>query len=148
MKQKCKDYADERKNARDSDIQTRDRVLLQPQKHDKLTIRYEAVPYSVVQRCTNQIIIESPGVQYKRNTSHVKKYVEPKEAVESNLDMGSTKTLMPNTPTRSSEGSKAGTQNIDTRVNISPDTPSVVGNTPRSTRQRVMPARLKDFVLN
>ena len=65
MKQKCKDYADERRNARDSDIQTGDRVLLQQQKHDKLTTRYEAVPYSVVQRCGNQVTIESPeGAEY------------------------------------------------------------------------------------
>ena len=78
----------------------------------------------------------------------MKKYVEPKEAVESNLDMGSAKTLMPNTPTRSSEGSTASTQYIDTHVNISPDTPSVVDSTPRPTSQRVMPAGLKDFVLN
>ena len=83
-------------------------MLLQQQKHDKLTTRYGVVPYSVVQRCGNQITIEYPeGVQYKRNTSRVKKYVEPKEAVESNLDMGSAKTLMLNTPTRSSEGSTA-----------------------------------------
>ena len=60
MKQKYKDYADERKYARDSDVQARNRVLLQQQKRDKLSRRFEAVPYTVLERHGSQITMPVP----------------------------------------------------------------------------------------
>ena len=75
MKQKTKDYADLKRNAQESVIEVEDRFLLQQQKQDKLTVRFEADPYHVVDRSGNQITVESPaGVRYKRNISHTKKY--------------------------------------------------------------------------
>ena len=57
MKQKYKDCADERRNATDSDVKVGDRVLLQRQKRDKLSKRFEAVPYTVLEHHGSQITI-------------------------------------------------------------------------------------------
>ena len=89
MKQKTKDYADLKRNAQESVIEVGDRVLIQQQKHDKLTARFEADPYRTVDRSGNQITVESPaGVRYKRNISHTKKYQEP-EVVTADVGGGS-----------------------------------------------------------
>ncbi|KAJ7377194.1 hypothetical protein OS493_030394 [Desmophyllum pertusum] len=43
----------------------------------KWTTQFESQPYEVVDKCGNSVLVESPnGVQYKRNTTHVKSYHE------------------------------------------------------------------------
>lgn len=78
LKMKGKEYSDDRRGARESTIKPGDKVLLQQKKQNKLTPAYEHVPYTVTRKHGNQVVIESrDGVQYKRNCSHVKKYVPP-----------------------------------------------------------------------
>ena len=48
LKQKSKDYANIRRNAKENDIQVRDKVLIQQPKSNKLTTRFEAELYRVV----------------------------------------------------------------------------------------------------
>ena len=67
-----------RRIAQTNGMEVGDRLLLQQQNQNKLTPVFEADPYRVVDRCGNQVTVESPtGVRYKRNISHTKKYQEP-----------------------------------------------------------------------
>ena len=78
MKQKSKNCAYMRRNAKENGIQVGDKVLIQQPKSNKLTTRFEAEPYRVVGRCGSQATTESSaGVRYKRNISLIKRYQEP-----------------------------------------------------------------------
>ena len=77
MKGKQKLYADERRNARYSEVNIGDRVLVHQDKQDKLTTPFNPTPHTVVSKKGNSVVVQSPaGVEYSRNTTHVKRYYE------------------------------------------------------------------------
>ena len=76
-KERGKLYADETRGARESEVKEGDRVLLKQEKTNKLTPTFTPEPFHVLDKAGNSIVVESPdGVQYKRNSTHVKKFVE------------------------------------------------------------------------
>ena len=76
-KQKGKEYADLKRQAKTSDINVGDAVLLKQRKQNKLTPTFESQPYTVMQKNGPELLIQSPaGVQYKRNVAHTKKYIQ------------------------------------------------------------------------
>ena len=73
-KEKGKLYADEKRCARESDVKEVDKVLLRQDRKNKLTPTFRPEPYHLVDKTGNCVVVESPdGVQYKRNSTHVKK---------------------------------------------------------------------------
>jgi hypothetical protein len=77
LKQKGKEYADDKKNAKYPDLKVNDKVLLQQRKTCKTTTMYEHDPYEIVDVNGSQVTIKSgEGVCYKRNSSHVRKFEE------------------------------------------------------------------------
>jgi hypothetical protein len=77
LKQKGKEYADDKKNAKYPDLKVNDKVLLQQRKMCKTTTMYEHDPYEIVDVNGSQVTIKSgEGVCYKRNSSHVRKFEE------------------------------------------------------------------------
>ena len=84
MKHKNKVYIDEKRNACESDLTTGDSVLVKQQYTDKMTTPYIPTPYKLVEKNGNQCVVQSPeGVNYRRNTTHVKKYNEVQTESES-----------------------------------------------------------------
>ena len=76
-KLKMKDYVDSRRRAAPSVIQVGDQVLLQQRKINKMSTPFEPVPYVVISREGNSVVVQSQeGVKYRRNVSHVKKFLE------------------------------------------------------------------------
>ena len=76
MKMKAKLYADKRRNAEVIELVPGDEVLLKQNKENKLSTRFEPVPYQIVGKENNSVVVESPqGAQYRRNITHVKKLV-------------------------------------------------------------------------
>ena len=74
QKSKSKSYADSRRGARPSEVLPGDQVLVQQEKKDKLSTRFNPTPYTVVSKHGNSLIVQSQeGAQYSRNTVHVKK---------------------------------------------------------------------------
>ena len=74
QKSKSKMYADTERGARYSKVLPGDRVLVQQERKDKLSTRFNPSPYTVVNKHGNSLIVQSQEeVQYSRNTSHVKK---------------------------------------------------------------------------
>jgi hypothetical protein len=77
LKQKGKEYADDKENAKYPDLKVNDKVLLQQRKTCKTTTMYEHDPYEIVDVNGSQVTIKSgEGVCYKRNSSHVRKFEE------------------------------------------------------------------------
>ena len=83
QKARYKAYADARRGAKYSNTNIGDEVLVKQGKQNKLTTTFSPVPYRVVDKKGNSLQIESPdGVQYSRNTSHVKKYITESATTE------------------------------------------------------------------
>ena len=69
-------YADQRRGAQYSNVDIGDQVLVQQDKVNKFSTTFNATPHVVVSKAGNSLVVESPsGVQYSRNTTHVRKYV-------------------------------------------------------------------------
>ena len=46
---------------------------------NKLSTPFKQVPFTVVQKNGNSVLVEADGVQYRRNVTHVKRYLEPED---------------------------------------------------------------------
>ena len=76
-KEREKLYADEKRGARESDEKEGNRVLLKQEQTNKLAPTFRPAPFRVLEKTENSVVVDSPeGVQYKRNSTHVKKFVE------------------------------------------------------------------------
>ena len=53
-------YTDTKRSAKESEIKPGDVVLLQQQKQNKLSATYENVPYEVIQKDGNSVLVKSP----------------------------------------------------------------------------------------
>ena len=86
-KRKGKVYADYKRNAVESTIQTGDKVLMRQKKKNKLSATFKGEPFTAFQKNGNQIVIRADsGVQYKRNVTHVKKLMGNKNRWPSKMN--------------------------------------------------------------
>ena len=127
MKAKAKMYADNKRNAKHSDLSPGDKVLVKQDRQNKLSTPFSPEPHEVVTKTGNSVVIESPeGVQLKRNTTHVKKYerlpLEQEENTPLPVDIAPTE----------SEAQQGTTES-----------PVLL----RPTRVRKLPEKFKDFVM-
>ena len=84
-KDKGKDYFDQRKHVKESDLQIGDTVILRQSKENKLSTAYDAEPYRVVHKYGNSVQVENiDGVQRRRNVVHMKAMKFQSEADKQN----------------------------------------------------------------
>lgn len=124
--------ADTRRNARPSPINLGDEVLVRQDKQNKLITTFNEVPHTVVSKTGNSVVVEAPsGAQYSRNTTHVKRFERPSVV---NIPTSDEETLETN----------------DTTMPAGPSvvTPPVVTARERPRREKVVPEKFKDFVMN
>jgi hypothetical protein len=128
-KQKSKDNIDVRRQAKESNIQVGDKILLEQTKQNKLSTNYEPSPYEVTGKFGNQVIIKSNGgVEYKRNVSHMKLLnEETREPEPEILELPQEGNV---TPTETTENQE-----------------EAITTTPRPIRERRLPGYLKDYEL-
>ena len=75
-KSRLKQYADERRAAKTTDIEEGDKVLLGQRRETKLSTHFEPNPYRVIEKDGNAIVIQYAQGQTKmRNVGHMKKFV-------------------------------------------------------------------------
>lgn len=75
-KVKASVYADSRRGAETSTLEPGDQVLLKVDKQNKLSTNFSGVPYEVIQKKGNSVVVESPErVRYKRNITQVRKFI-------------------------------------------------------------------------
>ena len=127
-KHKNKIYIDEKRNAHESDLKTGDNVLVKQQYTNKMTTPFISTPYKLVDKIGNQCVVQSPeGVQYRRNTTHVKKYNDRNVSSEKDNDC-----VMLDDP-------------IETPKPISDEAGDV---TRRPVRERKMPSKFNDYIVS
>jgi hypothetical protein len=157
-KEKMKGYADKRRNAKESNLSEGDKVLLKQQRINKWTTTFESQPYQVIDKHGNSVLVESPeGVQYKRNTTHVKPLQE-RESGSEEIEMSAT---VPEVPPEesvlqqaegetSSAGETSSQGDRDGRVpngDSNQTAESVPVKSPRPVRTRRAPKRYGDYVM-
>ena len=135
-KGKTKIYVDEHRRARPSDVENGDQGLVKQDKVNKFTKPFNPTPYTVVQKTGSKVVVQSPeGVEYSRNTSHVKKFLTEASA--------ETAEESEDAPTNT-EATEQDRRQVDTEA----DPQAVqVAQPSGQKRQRRLPSRLKDFVL-
>ena len=133
-------YTDERRAAKDSNIQPGDEVLVKQPKENKLTSTFENQPYHVVNKEGNSVIVESPeGVRYRRNSTHVKRYIRREKSndlqdVQRDLRHSFEESDNNHSPTSDNIGEENKSQNTEFGIS-------------RPSRSRVMPRKFEDYVM-
>lgn len=155
-KEKGKMYADCKRNACENDIQKGDKVLLRQERDNKLSTPFKQVPFTVVQKNGNSVLVEADGVQYRRNVTHVKRYLERedlKPKVESsdatgggdlvaNPESQALKVPADTSNRPSEEGNPPECKQAHPTLAQNASTPSL-----RPSRVRKVPSRYHDYVL-
>ena len=136
---KSKIYTDHRRGAKPSEIAIGDQVLVQQEKTHKLSTNFNPIPYQVVDRNRSQVTVESPdGVQYRRNTSHLKQFIQSEPWNESLSDYrtsgGGTESTVEDTHTQPSN-------ELSTTPPVPPEPPDK--QLPNSTLSTSRPQREK-----
>ncbi|CAB4026668.1 Retrovirus-related Pol poly [Paramuricea clavata] len=71
-----REYANQRRNTRKSDLQVGDYVLVRQEKKNKLTANFNHKPYKVIKKTGSEILAQSKdGHIVKRNVSHFKRII-------------------------------------------------------------------------
>ncbi|XP_021353566.1 uncharacterized protein K02A2.6-like [Mizuhopecten yessoensis] len=148
-KMKGKLYADGKRNARENDLKTGDDVLLRQERQNKLTPKYQEQPYTVKAKSGNSVLIERDGVQYKRNVTHVKKFLKRTDG-QNRSELSKPTSINRDTPIVDidEESIPCKTDECNDREtvteNASMPTSSVLAS-PRPVRVKTMPHKFKDY---
>ena len=146
QKSKSKSYADSRRGARPSEVLPGDQVLVQQEKIDKLSTRFNPTPYTVVSKHGNSLIVQSQqGAQYSRNTAHVKTLLQHDETPS--MQEGTV------SETSQKEEEPIQQQSVPQEPNVAETKVPAEGHTAakpeiplgRSQRQSQAPSYLKDY---
>lgn len=128
-KGKGKMYTDMKRNAQESDIQAGDKVLVKRDRMNKFATNFCPIPLTVVQKSGNSVTIQSDdGVQYKRNVTRLKPFIEREIQEEEESQPTSANNAEPLKPREV------------------PDTVQPEKLVTRPTRIRRMPDKYKDYV--
>lgn len=157
-------YADGKRHAGESDIVPGDTVLLRREQTGKLDTPFIPEPFQVMEKTGSQVTVESPaGARYFRNSSRVKKFIPREERRESRGNETTTPREGRGNETTTSEQRQADesadgcaeNQLPTPAENPIPDrragedpTPTAEHDLRRSTRNRQLPKRFEDFVMD
>ena len=144
-----KEYADSKRSAQYSDIVEGDQILLNKSRDTKLSPNFEPAPYKVVEKKGNAVLIKDQDGNTKlRNTSHMKKFLQPDPCTEATeateADGGDNAEDMP-TGRQSEAAASIPPTNIETHPTLPPES-SASPPPSRPTRVRRPPAWMSDFV--
>lgn len=143
-KKKEKEYADKSRNAKYSQVQVGDQVLVQQPKENKLSPAFETKPYEVVGRTGNEVLLKAPhGGTYRRNVKQVKNLEidgsVPLDDADDVTDLDLPQSKLPD------DGDDLKITDMDDDQKIETDRGDSVRTRP--VRQHKLPDRFKDFVL-
>ena len=154
-KEKGKLYADEKRCARESDWKEGDTVLSRQERKHKLPPTFRPEPYCVLDKSGNSVVVESPdGVQYKRNSTHVKKFLERSNAPECEMSLSppisNSSTERQAQPSVNENDEHSGETHTQTVLGSAaePDSVKDTATACRPIRSRTLPAWFKDFVMS
>ena len=141
-----KEYADSKRSAQYSDITEGDHILLNKSCDKKLCPNFEPVPYKVVEKKGNAVLIEDQEGNTKlRNVSHIKKFLQPDPCTEATEIDGADEAEEIPTGRQSEATSLIPPTNVDKYPTLLPES-SASPLPSRPTRVRRPPAWMSDFV--
>ncbi|KAK3084370.1 hypothetical protein FSP39_012381 [Pinctada imbricata] len=147
-KEKSKVYADQRRNAQESDLKEGDRVLVRQEKENKLSTPFNPNPMTVVERNGNAVLIESDqGAHYKRNITHVKKFNENHVQKECSQSEIKENNFAENEITDKFDMLELDVPDNNVPENVCVDASQNEIIESRPVRTRKMPARFNDFIV-
>ena len=141
-----KEYADSKRSAQYSDIVEGDRILLNKSRDNKLSPNFEPVPYKVVEKKGNAVLIEDQDGNTKlRNASQMKKFLQPDPCTDATeADGGDNAEDIP-TGRQSEAAASIPPTNIETHATLPPESRASPPPS-RPTCVRHPPAWMSDFV--
>ena len=154
-KGKGKLYADQKRGAVESNLEQGDRVLVKQDRENKFSTPLHPEPFTLVDKRGNMVVVESQsGSNYKRNVTHVKKFLEPQNVkLEYNNPTGVIDLSLSDDDDAVADSSGPNMQehvNPPATPSKSPpkacDTSSPLSASSRPVRVKQMPARYKDYV--
>ena len=120
-------------------------MLLSQEKENKLSTQYKSSPFTVSKKSGNSVLVEADGVKYRRNVTHLKKYLERDDHVyqETTQCPPSQESREPEKVSygTANEGSLAENRQSEDRTMQSDST------TLRPARVKRLPSRFQDYVL-
>ena len=141
-----KEHADSKRSARYSDFGEGDHILLNKRRDNKLSPNFEPLPYEVVEKKGNAVLIQDQEGNTKlRNASHMKKFIQPDPATEATEVHGGDQTEKMPTGRQLETTALTPTTNVDKQPTL--PTESSASPLPlRPARVRCPPAWMSDFV--
>lgn len=156
-KEKGKIYADMRRGACESDIHAGDKVLVRQERGNKMSTPFKPSPFKVVEKTGNSVLVESgQGVQYRRNVTHLKRFIErentPMTSLQHETDpnVGHTESEIMSSQKNDSENVTASCQSDEDQCLSSSQSSSqnqTCSTNDRPVRVKKLPSRFDDFVL-
>ena len=138
-----KEYADSKRSAEYSDIGEGDRILLNKSRDNKLSPSFEPLPYKVVEKKGNAVLIQDQeGNTKMRNASHMKKFIHPDPSTETH---GTRERKETSITTQSEAAVLSPSSHVDEHLPL-PSESSPSAPPSRPVRARQPPAWMKDFV--
>jgi hypothetical protein len=138
MKTKGKEYTDTVRKAEKSVISVGDKIILRQKHENKLSTKFDPIPYTVVEKKGNAVTLRSMDNQnILRNSSQMKKY---------NCASSSDNDNVPQTLDLSDPGETTLAETIPSEVNTEGDDSSDISPR-RSERIRTKPCKLADYEL-
>ena len=164
QKEKGKVYGDKRRNACKSDMKSGDTVLMKQDMQNKFQSQFKPNLFKVLNKTGNSVLVESDqGVKYRRNVTHVKKFHER----TSDRQTSNENSYLPHSDREISveTSQEPITEPGPPLTALAPDDKNSVkvpengihsdsGSTPvkrydlRSDRERTVPRKFRDFVMN
>ena len=171
-KEKGKLYSDKRRNAKTNDLKSVDQVLVKQNRANKLSTAFNPEPFTIIEKHGNSVVIQSnEGEKYKRNVTHVKKFIEREASDDNNNTNMSNESVVQfekensdqkvsneNHECHASENIRINQEN-NASVNSKENeilkeplqTKSAITQSPmklRPTRERKVPGKFKDYIMS
>ena len=129
-----------------------DTILLRQDWKNKLAPTFRPEPYRVLDKSGNSVVVESPvGVKYKRNSTHVKKFLQRSNVPECKMSLSppisNSSTEHQAQPSVNESGKHSRETYTKKVVESAAEPDSIKDTASRPIRSRTLPARFKDFVM-
>ena len=130
-----------------------DTVLLKQDRTNKLTPTFKPELFRVLNKAGNSVVVESPdGVQYRRNSTNVKKFLERDSSSENHSSVSIPSSEKPDEPKLPIQGDGISKPleetSMEPAIENTADPEQRDTAIHRTTRKRTLPARFKDFVMS
>ena len=145
-KQKMKEYADNRHNAKMNDLKVGDSVLVRQQKREKLSSYFDPIPYTITNIQGTMVTAKRKDHAITRNSSFFRR-INPPTTTSTAIEENSSQSQSDDDDLPEAEITQPTP--IQQPQPLRQTTPAIQQQTtPRPQRQRRLPRRLNDFVIN